>query len=96
MSSFEAVKGPTEIHDFALNYGVEFAKDDPSDSISTSSWAVTRGEVVIDSDRVEGDRAIARVSGGTKFHSLHEIQNTVIAASGQRYVRTILIELYNS
>lgn len=91
---FEAIKGPTEIIDFVINYDDLFDDFDPTDQISSSSWEVMRGEVVIDSDRVDGTAdAVARVSGGTKYNSLHEIRNTVNCVSGQRYVRTIQIRV---
>lgn len=94
MSSFKTEKGLEEIIDFSLYYGVEFAKDLPIDQIAVSAWEVTYGSIVIDSDRVVGtDRAIARVSGGEKLYSTHEIRNTVTCVSGQKYVRTIEIEI---
>lgn len=91
---FTAKKGPTEIIDFVINYDDLFDDFNPTDQISSSSWEVMRGEVVVDSDRVEGTSdAVARISGGTKYNSLHEIRNTVVCVSGQRYVRSIEIKV---
>jgi hypothetical protein len=87
-------KEPAEIKDFSISYALIFADDDPDDQIASSAWVVTLGDIVVDSDRIEGtDKAIARISGGTKYGSFQEAVNTITCISGQKYVRTLRIQI---
>lgn len=92
--SFSGEKRIADVVDFYIDCADEFALTDPADQISTAVWAVESGDVVIDSDRIEGtDKAIARVSGGTKLYSWHRIRATITCASGQVYTPLIRIQL---
>ena len=89
---FTGFKRPADVVDFYINCADEFALTDPADQISTAVWAVEDGDITIDSSRIEGtDKAIARVSGGTKLYSWHSLRVTITCVSGQVY--TPLIEL---
>jgi len=92
--TFETTKAPNEIIDYSISYAAIFAEDTPIDQISTSAWEVTKGDVVLDSDRIDDtDKAVGRVSGGTKWNSYHEVKNTIVCISGQKYTRTIRIQI---
>jgi hypothetical protein len=87
-------KTPAEIKDYSISYALIFAEDDPDDQIDTSAWAVTLGDIVVDSNRIDGtDKAVARISGGTKYGSFQEAVNTITCISGQKYVRTVRIQI---
>lgn len=91
---FTGYKRPADVIDFYIDCADEFALTDPADQINTATWAVEKGDVVIDSYRTEGtDKAIARVSGGTKLYSWHAIRATITCVSGQVYTPLIRIQL---
>lgn len=91
---FTGYKRPSDIIDFYIDCADEFALTDPADQIDTATWAVESGDVTIDSSRIEGtDKAIARVSGGTKLYSWHRIRATITCVSGQVYTPLIKIQL---
>jgi len=91
---FESEKRLADVVDFYIDCGIEFALTDPADQINTATWAVERGNVVVDSYRVEGtDQAIARISGGTTLYSWHSVRATITCVSGQVYTPLIRIQL---
>lgn len=94
---FKTEKGPLEKLDLLLDFSTEFAKDDPSDVISSVVWSVTRGTVTLANERVVApDQAIARVEGGVKLYSWHAVKAVVTCVSGQVYVRTIEVQIIRS
>lgn len=91
---FQGNKRLADVIDFYIDCSDEFALTDPADQISSATWAVERGDVTIDSDRIEGtDQAIARISGGSKLYSWHAIRATITCVSGQVYTPLIEIQI---
>lgn len=92
--AFTGYKRISETIDFYIDCSEEFALTDPIDQINSASWAVESGDVTIDSSRIEDtDKAVVRVSGGTKLYSWHRIRATITCDSGQVYTPMIRIQL---
>lgn len=91
---FETDKRIADVVDIYILCEEQFTKTDPADAINTATWAVESGDIVIDSYRTEDtDKAIARISGGTKLYSWHSIRATITCVSGQVYTPLVRIQL---
>lgn len=77
-ATWEAPKDPEEIRDF----GVNWAADLGSLTISTSTWSVVSGTVVIDSDTNTNTTTTVRLSGGTLGETC-VLTNHVTLSDGQ-------------
>lgn len=93
MSTFQTEKRLADQVYVQINCAQEFALWDPTDQISTVSWAVERGDVIVNNESHTIDSCKIRVSGGTKLYSWHAIRATITCASGQVYTPLIEIQL---
>lgn len=84
-------KAPDEVLDYAIDWSRQLEADG-GDTISTSTWAVTGGSVVIDSQSNTTARSVVWLSGGTAGQTAHA-KATVTTAGGRTHQRTIAIEI---
>lgn len=78
-------KDPQDIAD----YGLSWAKNLGTDTITSSSWIVPDG-ITADDDSNTTTTATVRLSGGTAGEN-YDLTNRVVTASGQRFDCSIRI-----
>lgn len=83
-------KGPGEIKEYQLNWGLDL---DDGETIDTSTWAVSAG-LTKDSSSKTGETTTVSVSGGTAGTEYLAV-NTIVTSSARTYERTIIIPVIN-
>jgi hypothetical protein len=76
--TWSAPKDPDEIRDF----GVNWAPDIGDQTIASSVWTVTVGDVVIDDDSKTDTTTTVRLSGGTLGETC-ELLNHIVLDNGE-------------
>lgn len=76
-------KDPEEIRDFGINW----APDIGTKTITASTWTVASGTVVIDSDDHDTTTTTVRLSGGAADETC-ELLNHVTLSDGEEYEQT--------
>ena len=76
--------------DAVLDYTIDWAGVIGDDPLSTSAWAVTAGDVTIDSDTLSGSLTQVWVSGGTPGVTA-ELTNHIVTVDGREDDRTITL-----
>ena len=89
--TFSSIKDPEAVVDYTSDWSATLSSSSPSDTISTSAWAVNNG-VTVDLDTNTTTTTTAWVSGGTKW-TIASLINTVTTAAGRTYERTIYLTL---
>jgi hypothetical protein len=89
--TFSAIKDTQAVIDYTIDWSATLSSSSPSDTISTSSWAVDNG-VTVDSDSNTTTTTTAWVSGGTQW-KIASLVNTVTTVGGRTYERTIHLTL---
>lgn len=90
MSARDFNKYPSENRTFAIDWAQRLsnANDGSADTIATSTWAIPSG-ITKESDSLNGDKAIVRISGGTVTKN-YKLKNTIIlTTSGYTLVEYI-------
>ncbi len=89
-------KFPAKDPDDVLDYVVDWtARLDDADSISTSDWSVTDGDVVVDSQSLSGNKSIVWLSHGTDG-TASVLLNRIVTQGGRQMDLTISIKIKNS
>ena len=86
-------KFPAKDPDDVLDYSIDWtARLDDSDTILTSDWSVTDGDVVIDSQSMSGPKTIVWLSGGTDA-TASVLLNRVVTQGGRTMDQSVSIKI---
>lgn len=88
---FEAIKDPSSVVDYTIDWSATLAEESPADTISTSSWTADHG-LTVDSDTNTASTATVWVSGGTKG-KYASLVNQIVTAGGRTLERTITVQI---
>jgi hypothetical protein len=91
---FCAIKDPSEVLDYTIDYTDVLAQSDPPDSIVSSTWAIGQRTLettltIVDDTIFTVNTATVWMSGGSLTGLQHRLTNHITCASGRQYERTI-------
>lgn len=82
------IKDPDDVLDYKLNWAAWL----DGDTITSSSWSLAAGDVVIDSDENTTEQTVAWVSGGTEG-TTGQITNHIVTAAGREKDWSIIFKI---
>lgn len=86
--TWKAPKDPDAVRDFGINW----AKDIGTATISSSEWTVVSGAAVVDSDIFDDTTTTARISGGVDG-STCIFNNHIVLSDGQEDDKTCRLKI---
>ena len=89
--TFSAIKDPSAVEDYTIDWSATLNASSPVDTISTSSWTADNG-VTVGSDANTTTTTTVFISGGTRG-KYSNVVNTVVTTGGRTYERTISVLL---